>query len=160
MLHDYKRQSFYLVSFVLILIGSSLAGAEYLQGAGLKSIFLHDYCTIIHQLPPPGQRKADSAPPQLTWKLSWIRANDFFDASDFFCFCAQWKRERKPRCFDLLTRYPICCTDWETCWENFSNYFVWELTNVYTLHRQLYVHCLNYSISRIKPLFKLFTSII
>ena len=55
----------------------------------------------------------------------------------FFCFCAQWKRERKRRCFDLLTRYPIYCTDLETCWENFSNYFVWELTNVYTLHRQL-----------------------
>ena len=86
-----------------------------------------------------------------------IPAIGFF--ADIFCFCTQLKRKRKPWCFDLLTRYPICCTDWKTCWENFSNYFVWELTNVYTLHRQLYVHCLNYSISQIKPLFKLFTSI-
>ena len=107
--------------------------------AGLKSIFLHDYCTIIHQLPSPGQRWAACIPTSYirpeNCPRTYIRAIGFF--ADIFCFCTQLKRKRKPWYFDLLTRYPICCTDWKTCWENFSNYFVWELTNVYTLHRQL-----------------------
>lgn len=134
----FKMQCFVLVSYVFILIGNSLAGAEYLQAwikINISARLLHNNTSAA--IPWPPQRWAACIPTSYIRPENCprIRAIGFF--ADIFCFCTQLKRKRKPWCFDLLTRYPICCTDWKTCWENFSNYFVWELTNVYTLHRQL-----------------------
>ena len=63
-------------------------------GAGLKSIFLHDYCTIIHQLPSPGQLSAQGCLHHLQTVLENLHPSNWLFCRRFLFLHSIEKKEK------------------------------------------------------------------